>query len=760
MARVKKALREIFGLERISEGLAAGIVKAPVVKHLFNGPKAERASHSLNLLGVYSILANCLGPIRGGTIMDKKMKVRILGSCATVQGVILITPSILYVNVLQTCGRTIQSMYKPMTKMSNINCLKSITIHSTYLSSSCRRSYVMPCSVIGARTRSSVKIKSLLMVDSKFKGTGSFVRSYSTGSPNGSLTNQKINTEIIAKKISSLKEYSIKKNLDGVNCMVKSLLSNPEFWMLCYNSIKSKSGTGSAGGSVLEERKIITLDGIDVGFFNNLAKIILNGSFRFGPIRRADISKLQGGSRSLGIADSQDKIVQKGVAVILEVVSEHRFLNCSFGFRRGRSCHMALNYIRKKVPSGGWAIEGDISKCFDCFNHKRLTSLVREKYVSQQVFIDLIHKALKVKIISINSSFFLNMGKPQGSVVSLILCNIYLHELDEFIMESTILQPFRRGKQATTNSRLVKLLKPNKEETERGDAIKIKRGHLIMWEYYHKLRIQKLKLVEKLEIQRGKPEGLNRKFEYVRYGDDFIVFVWGTKNDCIEIQSRMKNFLKGNLDLDLSTDQTKITHLKIKKAEFLGFQIWQPKGIIPSIKKDVNPLRKCDRIKMNSKFRAATVGVLRTRVTFSMNEVLRRLANKGLVRYKRGKFFPTSYKSALQYDIGNIVNYLKRVFRGLANYYGYGHNWYDAKSLYDYFGKFAVAMTIAHKTKSKVTKVFKKYGKDLTITDQKNKVIAKYGALTNKEFRKGVGSNYYLAPDVHALLLENLRLAK
>ena len=119
----------------------------------------------------------------------------------------------------------------------------------------------MPCSVIGIRTRSYVKIKSFLKVDSKFKGTGSFVRSYSTEASNGSLTNQKINTEMIAKKISSLKEYSIKKDLDGVNHMVNSLLSNPEFWMLCYDSIKSNPGTASAGGSLLEEGKSITLDG-------------------------------------------------------------------------------------------------------------------------------------------------------------------------------------------------------------------------------------------------------------------------------------------------------------------------------------------------------------------------------------------------------------------------------------------------------------------------------------------------------------------
>ena len=758
MARVKKALRGMFGLERTSEGLAAGIVKVFVVKHLFNGLKTTRATDSRYLLEAYAMLANCLGSIRGSIFMDKKIKARILGSCATVQENKI--SSILYINALYTCGKAIQSIYKLMTKMFNIYCLKNIAVRSTYLPSSRRRSYVMPCSVIGTRTRSSVKIKSPLMVDSRFKGTGSFVRSYSSGGSNRSLTDLEINTEVIAQDILSLKEYSIEKNLDGVNRTVKSLLSNPEFWMLCYDSIKSNPGTASAGGTFLETGKIITLDGIDVGFFDNLAKIIINGSFKFGPIRRVNIPKPQGGTRPLGIADSRDKIVQKGIAVILEKVAEHRFLDCSFGFRRGRSCHMALDFIRKKVPSGLWAIEGDISKCFDRFNHKRLAFLVRKKYVSQQVFIDLIHKALKAKIISINSSFLLKIGTPQGSVVSPILCNIYLHELDEFIVESAILSPFRRGKQATANSRFTNLLKPNKEEMEKGNSIKINKGRFKMWKYYHKLRIQKLKLAEKLNIPRSKHKGPNRKFAYVRYADDFIVFVWGTKNDCIEIRSRIKNFLKGNLDLDLSAEKTKITHLKLKKADFLGFQIWQSKGKIPSTKKDVNPMGKRDRIKMNSKFRAATIGVPRIRITFSMNKVLRRLVDKGLVRYKRGKFFPTSYKSALQYEIGNIVNYLKSVFRGLANYYGYGHNWYDAKTLYNYFGKYAVAMTIAHKTKSKVTKVFKKYGRDLTITNEVNKVIAVYGSLTNKEFRKGVGSNFYLAPEVDALLLEHLRLAK
>jgi hypothetical protein len=217
------------------------------------------------------------------------------------------------------------------------------------------------------------------------------------------------------------------------------------------------------------------------------------------------------------------------------------------------------------------------------------------------------------------------------------------------------------------------------------------------------------------------------------------------------------------LDLDLSEKKSHIIYLKKDKVNFLGFQIWQSPEKILSKKSDVNPYGKKDRVKMNSKLRGACMQIPRTRITFSMNDVLRKLVDKGLVRYKAGKFFPTSYKSVLQYDIANIVLYNKSVFRGLANYYGFAHNWYDAKTLYNYFGRYCTAMTIAHKTKSKITKVFKKYGSELTITDSNNKVIASFGVLSNANFKKNVRQSYVSfshTTDIEQLLLANLKVAK
>jgi hypothetical protein len=225
----------------------------------------------------------------------------------------------------------------------------------------------------------------------------------------------------------------------------------------------------------------------------------------------------------------------------------------------------------------------------------------------------------------------------------------------------------------------------------------------------------------------------------------------------------VSKFLKSALDLDLSQEKTHIIYLKKEKAKFLGFEIWQSPSTIPSSKKDVNPLGKIDRDKINSKIRGATQQVPRLRITFSMEVVLRKLVDKGLVRFKDGRFHPTSFKSALQYDIPNIVSYLRAVFRGLANYYGFAHNWYDAKTLYNYFGRFCVAMTLAHKTKSEVPKIFAKYGPDISVTDGSNKVLASYGNFTSANFKRNI-KNYkpddFCATDVEQLLVSSLRIAK
>lgn len=729
-------------------------VKDTVAKQLFNGRLFTEIHNSVKLLVL--LLATRHSPIWGAN-RDKKIKALVWGSCATVQEAVC--SSICNANDLHACGNSSQTALQLKMEMK-VNHSKSIAVPKFVVSPSRRWNHVTPKTVIGFWTRSPVKFKNMLNVCGNFKGTDFFVRSLTTDCPQG------FELEV-EKLLADLKANSIENNIAKVNICVGFLLGMPEFWMLCYERIKSNPGCfssfSSEGSYILDSNeKPNSLDGIDLDFFQKLSSSILKGNFKFGPMRRIELPKSYGSSRFFANADSRDKIVQKGMAVILECLSEHRFLECSFGFRHGKSCHDALAFIQKKVPSGLWAIEGDISKCFDHFDHKKLASLIKKKYVNQQVFIDLIYKALNGKIVKFDSFFKKKLEDTfQGSFVSPILYNIYLNELDTFVVKSDVLAKFRGGKAATANSKFVALLKPTKEELKTGETIKKLRGKLKMWKYFHKLRVSKLKIAKIQNIQRTKFSGKNRKYAYVRYVDNFVIFVWGTKNDCLEIKSLVKIFSKGNLHLDLSGEKTRITYLKKEKTNFLGFQLWQSPSTLPSCKSDVNPLGKIDRLKTNSKFRGATMQVPRLRITFSMDTILRKLVDKGLLKFKAGKFFPTSYKPALQYDISNIVIYIKAIFGKIAYYFGFAHNWYDAKSLYNYFGRFCAAMTIAHKTKSKVPKVFKKYGNNLTILSGENKVIAKFDLLSNKIFKRNVKNNFdSLPPNPSNLLVENLKIAK
>jgi len=456
-------------------------------------------------------------------------------------------------------------------KVGNTNHLKSIADRKyffkyvIYFPSICWN-YVMPTTVNSYRTRSSVKFCNILNVHNKVKGTETFARCFSTFNHTG------LKCEV-TKMLTNLKLASINNNIERVNFLVKAILNMPNFWIYCYESIKSKPGMFTAGGFLVTDGKNITFDGIDLDFFHKLSKLIISGRFQFKLIRKVEIPKKKGGIRQFDIADSRDKIIQKGMAIILEQLSEHKFFDCNFGARKGRSCHDALKFIKKKVPSGLWAIEGDISQCFDNFNQKRLVSLVKKKYVSLQIFIDLLYKALKAKIVTINSSEIKKIGTPQGSVVSPILCNIYLHELDLFILEGASLNKYRNKKQAATNYQYIKFLKPTADEINKAQGVKRNAGKKKMWKYYHKLRSFKIKSAKKLNINKVKHIGINRKLVYLRYVDDFIIFVWGTKNDCLEIKMLVKIFLKANLDLNLSIEKTKITYLKKEKAQFLGFQI-------------------------------------------------------------------------------------------------------------------------------------------------------------------------------------------
>jgi retron-type reverse transcriptase len=182
-----------------------------------------------------------------------------------------------------------------------------------------------------------------------------------------------------------------------------------------------------------------TLDGIDLDFIQRTSASLKGGTFRFTPARRILIPKPNkpGEFRPLGIASPRQKIVQKAIELILTTIYEHIFLDCSYGFRPGRGCHSALKRIQLQNASVfSWAIEGDISQFFDTIPHHVILRLL-SRVIDCPMTLKLIRQSLEVGYVVFDSGKHTAQvaGMPQGSILSPILSNIVLHELDRYVTD-------------------------------------------------------------------------------------------------------------------------------------------------------------------------------------------------------------------------------------------------------------------------------------------------------------------------------------
>lgn len=177
----------------------------------------------------------------------------------------------------------------------------------------------------------------------------------------------------LPKKFTKLIDICNRINNEFKVSDIYPLMFNMTMYEIAYRKLKSNPGNMTPG---IDKT---TLDGISREVFQNIINSMKDESFQFKPGRRVEIPKANGKTRPLTVAPPRDKIVQEVMRMILEAIFEPTFLDNSHGFRPNRSCHTALRQVKTQFGGASFFIEGDISKCFDSFDHSLLIELIKQR---------------------------------------------------------------------------------------------------------------------------------------------------------------------------------------------------------------------------------------------------------------------------------------------------------------------------------------------------------------------------------------------
>lgn len=470
---------------------------------------------------------------------------------------------------------------------------------------------------------------------------------------------------------------------DGVFTRLYRYLLREDIYYAAYQKLYANRGATTKG---IDND---TADGFSEKYVKSLIQELKDGSYRANPVRREYIPKKNGKKRPLGIPSFRDKLLQEAVRMVLEAIYEPVFDSNSHGFRPNKSCHTALRQISSDFTGITWFIEGDIKGCFDNIDHEVLIAILGKK-IKDSKFLNIIRQFLKAGYVEnweYNKTY---SGTPQGGICSPILANIYLNELDRKFREIKVRFDMPRETKAGKSPIYHEIDNEMKKESYWIDHTSDSNDRARRLSRYMALK----KEIRKFPCH----SQTHKKFTFVRYADDWLVGVCGSKEDCIALKAEIAGFLRDELKLTLSEEKTLITHSS-KEVRFLGYNI---------------SVRRSQEIKghkmKNGKWRKSRSLHLKVALTIPHTEKIEQFlfAKKAVIQTRDGKLKPVHRTALLNMSDSEIVEQYNAEMRGLLNFYNLAVD-YHTLDYFCYLMEYSCLKTIANKHKSSVRKVIRKY---------------------------------------------------
>ena len=519
------------------------------------------------------------------------------------------------------------------------------------------------------------------------------------------------------------------KLVGSLKLPVFKCLCDPCILLIAYSSLKQNRAYGVDS---------VPVENVTLAAILSLAFDLKNKRYKPKPTKRIFIPKHNGKMRPLGIASSRDKIVQQAIKLIIEPLFNNIFLDCSFGYRKGLNCHSALNKIYQQWRGIKWFVEIDFVSCFDNISHPIFLSIFN-KYINDYNLSILINKIMKVGYIHfgnlVDSKLVSKVGSPQGSVLSPLICNILLHELDIEINKYI--------KKHDNHNKIKKNVNPEYTKTRSYKDTNWEN----VWTEVRSLTDKKvgsdkirasLRTIRKLDAAarniryyQENPELI--KIQYVRYADDFILGLICNKQFALKTLCVI-SLLSDVFGMVVNKEKSFVKHHE-KGVTFLGYHIYGNYGFNIKWRKD----------------KSQRVGDVVLKFAVPLEKLLIKFTERGFflkVKRKKGyRFVGRRVDKWLflknEYDI--IIRF-NSVVRGLQYYYSGSTYRSVLQKLWSLFRKSA-ALTIAHKFKQRTASwSFKKFGQNLKVVNSKNNKTVEFLFPTVGEHKFKNGElNYTLA---------------